>query len=443
MQLPLTPMPQGKCREDKGMAPEDKIRRARAIIFQYLPFFASLVVKAHITVVKQGITTACITPDGHITISEAFLSTLSSDKVAGLLIHEVMHPALQYFPRAKVRNKIVFSVSPEGVKTPVALFNLAQDYFINHAANEARESFFQASGNQQLNPFNLPEKGLYNSAFAGMSSEEIYDSMLKELEEEKQEGNGGGDSIEGEFSPDVDPNGRGDPKQGLSEKDLEEKWKNALIEAKQAHERYNHRGTIPSGILKLIEEILNPRVYWKDVVSRWAGEHGSRGFRTYMRPSRRSDAVGVILPSLRKSDISDICVILDTSGSMGGRENELVSETIAIAEDLNLKLRVICIDSEIHFDGIDITSPEDIEFKGGGGSDLCPAFAKLQIEMYSGAVIVFTDGYIGVPPSQPSTLKAVLWVLFAEHHDQQPAPWGEAVRIDPDGFTHVESGLFK
>lgn len=437
--MKIEPIPQGPSRNDAELSAEDKLQRARTVIFSHLPFFGSLLAKARITIVDEGITTACIDMAGRMSISRQFMSELTSDQLAGLLTHEIMHPALQFYPRFQIRDKIVTSVSPEGKSRPVALFNLAQDFFINQSLIESMAAMHQNSNYASSAILNLPPGGLYNSEFADMSSEEIYDLLAEEVD--KNGKSPAPDGFEGDVS--LEEGQDGSSASDEEKKHWAEKWKNALVEAQMDHDRYSQmRGVIPAGIRKMIHELLNPRVYWRDVVSRWTGEHGGRGFRTYTRPSRRSEAIGTILQSVRRSEISDICVLLDTSGSMGGRETELVSETIAIAEDLNLRLRVICVDCAIHSDNHNVNTVEDINFAGGGGSDLCPAFERLDEERFTGAVIVYTDGFIGVPQTQPPTLKAVLWVLFSEHHDRQPAPWGEAVRIDPDGFTHSEQGMY-
>lgn len=424
--------------ENAGLSHKDKITRARSRLFHFMPFYGDLISKCTVTVVPDENTlcqTAQIDAFGNIKFAESFMAQLSVDRLIGVLCHEVMHVALECFYRSLTYDKVVISIGHDGVPRPAKLFNLAQDFCINYAIVESIKSL----GTANRLSINLPENGLYHTKYAGMSSEEIYALLDQDIQ--------GNDPVpyfmvdmdmSGPASNDGDPNQDSDQITPTEIREAREQWKQAVVEAVLRSDRNGqNQGIIPAVVRKYVHELLNPRVYWVDVVSRWMGEHGSHSNRTYRRPGRRTSALNITMKQAIPSDISDVCVLLDTSGSMGGREQELVSETIAISEDLGLSLRVICIDSAIHSDVSDVTDVSQISFIGGGGSDFSPAFKRLDEERYDGIVIAFTDGYIGVPSSPPPTIKATLWVLFSEHHDKAPAPWGEVVKIDPDGYTHV------
>jgi predicted metal-dependent peptidase len=89
----------------------------------------------------------------------------------------------------------------------------------------------------------------------------------------------------------------------------------------------------------------------------------------------------------------------------------------------------------IHADVSGLSLPEEIvpNLIGGGGSDFCPAFDRLQEEGNDSVVLAFTDGYIDVPKTQPPSLKGVLWVLTET--STRPAPWGLAIKLTANGYA--------
>jgi len=281
----------------------------------------------------------------------------------------------------------------------------------------------------------------------GQAAEEIYDALLKKAK--KGQGGGGTGSIQ---IPGNGKHGIGDDMRSdlsdseegqkaangnsASQRKLEEDWKVNVVAAAQVQEKEKGKGTLPAGLQKIVDDLTDPKVDWKDVLSRWIGENGRRQDYTYRRPARRSESVGEYLPSLQKFGVSDIVVLWDTSGSMNGRETEILSEVQGICEDLGLSVRVICIDTAIHSDVSDIQDALDMipHIKGGGGSNFCPAFDRLDDEQYDGVVVSFTDGYIDVPKSKPHLLKAVLWVIGEHDTDPTGGKWGEVLHMNDEAM---------
>lgn len=238
------------------------------------------------------------------------------------------------------------------------------------------------------------------------------------------------DDGKGESESESESGSRGD--NGVPESEY---WKVALVEAAQIHEQSKTRGSLPGGLRKFINELLDPRVPWVDVLSRWVGENGRKADFSYRRPSRRSESIGETLPSLVRHGVDDIVVLWDTSGSMNGRETEILTEVVAICQDLNMTLRVICCDTRVCGDYSDVSDPEDVDVRGGGGSDFNPAFDLLTDEGYTGVVVAFTDGYIGVPQVKPPHMRDCLWVIWNGDVDPTGGVWGEVLNIDEDGYA--------
>ena len=183
-----------------------------------------------------------------------------------------------------------------------------------------------------------------------------------------------------------------------------------------------------------MDELQESKVDWADALADWVGENGNRLDFTMRRPSRRSEAAGAYLASLCKYGVDDVVILWDTSGSMNSRETGILSEIQELCETLGLVLRVICIDSRIHTDTHDVKEAQDMigEIQGGGGSNFCPAFDRLEDDGFEGVVIAFTDGLIDVPATKPPLLKGVLWCIEPTGFDRDPTGgrWGDVLLME-------------
>ena len=419
---------------------EERISRARTYLGANLPFLGYLTLKLvpEEAPPEYNIQTIGVSVDGSLWYNAEWISCLSDAELRGVLAHEVLHPALGAFTRIGNRDK--------------KLWNDAHDYTINRILAD----FFSNRGGS-INAI-LPQGGLWDRKYDGMSAEEIYEVLLQE-EEQKGTGGGGG---EGEGGGDKEErggegraDGNGNPKdrsfrhdcrhdlsrtpdgkksnQGdkSSRERLADRWKADVVAAAQLQED-RQRGSVPAGLQIYLKDILEPKVPWSTIISQWIGEHAGNPDLTYMRPGRRSEAVGERLIGQKKSLFPEVTVLWDTSGSMHGQEKLIFSEIAAICAELTLGIRIIIIDAAIHADVEDVQEAEDIaaHIKGGGGSDFCPAFERLEKERNNSVVLAFTDGYIGVPAVQPEMLKGVVWVLMPGC--PPPAKWGQVLRLDAD-----------
>ena len=147
------------------------------------------------------------------------------------------------------------------------------------------------------------------------------------------------------------------------------------------------------------------------------------------------------MPRVMKFGVDDVIILWDTSGSMNGREGEILGDVAAICEDLGLALRIIMCDADVQADVHDVRDALEVssEVKGGGGSSFLPAFKLMEDDNFEGVVVCFTDGAINVPASKPPLSKDVLWVLGPNdinptEHYGGGSPWGEVLRVNDDAF---------
>jgi predicted metal-dependent peptidase len=409
----------------------ERVSAARTYLTAKVPFlgFMALRLRPRVAQPEDRVPTAAVGPDGTLVLNAGFVASLTNPQLRGLLAHEVLHPAMQFFERRGSKH--------------LAGWNIAHD----HAINLIIEDFISRGLRSNIQ---LPPKGLLNTKYQGMAAEEIYNDLPDEQKSgagqntvivvvEGKEGEEGGDGKGKGIGQDCRPDlattkdgrsaGRGDTS---AQERLERTWQVQTIAAAQVHEQQKGRGSLPGSLRILIDEMLTPKVNWLTLLSQWLGEHAGKPDLTYMRPSRRSAAVGEILMGNRRKSYPDVTVFWDTSGSMSGEEKRIFPEIAFLCEDLDLTLRVLIIDTTIHADLTDVKEAEEVAeaLAGGGGSDFCPAFDLLDEERNDSVVLAFTDGYIGVPQLQPESLKGVVWVLTGGGSDPTRGGWGQVLKLD-------------
>jgi len=424
---------------------EERIALARLTVNCYCRFFGHLIGKT-VTVVAEphhGVPTAAISPDGYMYFNPDYVDSLKDEELAGLVVHETLHVALLCWKRQG--NRTALLRLPDG--QIVGAWNLAHDYSFNGEILELAETC------RSKGKIRLPKYAALDYRFQGLSAEQIYDILLEEAEEAPEHGIAGvlasmpGGMQEGksgigdDLRDDLSQSEVGKAAAGgceASQANLDNKWRIAVIAAAMAHEKGHERGTLPLGISLLVNELTEHKVDWRDVLSQWLGENGNREDITMRRPRRRFDSNVLYLPSFQKFGVDDVWVLWDTSGSMGGRETEILSEIQGMCEDLGLKLRIICIDTQIHTITDDVSKAEDMigKIKGGGGSNFCPAFTLAEEECFDGVIVAFTDGFITVPKTKPPLVRDVLWCIKPTSEggygdvDPTDGRWGQVLLME-------------
>lgn len=417
----------------------ERISQARTKLVARLPFFGHLALKLRPRLCKEGdfVDTAAVAPDGTLVVNEKFLDTLSDTELCFVIAHEVMHPAMLYFERMSTR-------IPK-------LWNVAHDFAINLLIKQMADANIK-----------VLDSALVDDKYRDWSAEEIYDDILKDAvivnictsggdgegqgkgqpgqgkgKPGKGQGQGGrnplNDPLFGDARPDLADSDDG-KKAANGDKGAQNRintdWKISIVAAAQKHEKQKGRGSLPAGLMRLIEEFTDPKVDWREALARWVGENGRKQDYTYSRPGRRSESVGEYMPSIKKYGFADVTVFVDTSGSIGDDQlKEGLAEIQGVCEDLGIGVRALVIDAAVH-DDVKVEDAYELAQKlsGGGGSDFRPGFEKLQEEGYEGVVIAFTDGDITVPHDKPECIRGVLWCIYEGCHPPT-ATWGETIEI--------------
>ena len=197
----------------------------------------------------------------------------------------------------------------------------------------------------------------------------------------------------------------------------EAKWKVAL---KQAAVVAKYQGRLPAGMERIITDFLDPKLSRKEILRTLLTSTAKDDY-TWTRPNRRYMGRGIILPSLHVPRMGKIIVAIDTSGSIGEKElAEFLAEIRAILFDCRPeKLVIVQCDAAVHeWTELDPFDEVNITMKGGGGTDFCPVFDRIEQECGAGdppnALVYLTDLYGSFPDEAPAGYP----VIWAANNDK-------------------------
>lgn len=256
----------------------DNLRKAKVQLVIQQPFFASIILKRTIDI-RDDVPTAYVTPIGKIVIGTAFLARLTVQQTMGLLAHETMHYAMLHHVRV-------------GWRKPRAA-NIAMDKVIN--------DILKHSG------FELPPEGIFQDGARDYAWEQLYD---------ENEGGGGG------YGPYQPGNGTDDlSAEGINDV-TSEQIEEIKQELSQALSVAKNKGDIPAGMERLINDIINPRTPWFQLLERYMTQLIRSG-QSWRRPNKRFACHDIYLPTYDMTPhMGTIVVVSDESGSVGEKERQ-------------------------------------------------------------------------------------------------------------------------
>ena len=395
-------------------AVSDELRQAytvarRALVIKF-PFLGELALSLRLFEAEpiDRVSTSAVAPDFTLVMSKEFFMKLPPGERVGNVAHEVMHPGLNHFWLIPRFGKVIT--------------NLAGDYTLN--------PIIKAAG------LDLPTGALISTRFTHMASERVAEILEKERPPEEEDGEGGnGPGREGScgsLRPDLCSTEKGKAAVAgdqSAQQELEMEAKSTIMSAAMSAKM---QGKLPGEIETLINKMLVPKMTVKERILRFCGQHGPRVQRNLLPPSRRSEAAGVLLPSL-KAGAPKVCNLLDTSGSVDDDEfAQYVGFVDKVTTDLQMDVLTVMCDATVQGVIEGVSDGQDIgKRRGHGGSNFGPAFEYLRKEGFDGVVIALTDGYIEVPQRRPPEIQACLWVI-SKYGKAPTEAWGETIYLEED-----------
>lgn len=364
--------------------------------------------------IDTGCETAC-TDGRKIYFGPSFLNNLDDDELDFIMMHEVMHCALQHCNRGKDYDQ--------------EAFNIACDIVVNSNILESNKGNIKSitlkKYGESMHVAPDGEEGRFYTA------EEVY-AMLPV--KGKKKGASGMMGSGGNGSGNWDDHS----KWGTADEDgsLKDEWSKNLLDACEAIEirdPSNQRGLIPLCADRIIKELRKPQTDWRTILNDFVQEEITD--YSFTPPDRRFDESPFFLPDYNEKDetVKDILFMIDTSGSMSDEAITAVySEIKGAIDQFNGHLQgwLGFFDAEV-VEPKPFSSEEEFRIirpKGGGGTrfDIIFKYVEKHMDTLPASIIIMTDGYADFPKEEGAMEIPVLWLLVTDDVDP---PWGKVARI--------------
>ena len=346
-----------------------------------------------------------------IWFNPSFVDEISDQELDYVLMHEIMHVALQHTARQA-------NYKPE-------LFNIAADIVVNsniYRSNNNNKQAISISKYGGVQAHKAPD----GSEGYEHTVEELCNMILSQCEIDGDKWEAGWDyhgyqddtSAEGTYN--------------------HLKWQGHIKQACEAisiRDPHKTRGLLPVFAERYMLELNKPKVDWRQLLV----EHIQDEVNDYsfMPPDRRLDGSPFYLPDFNERDEKPgkVLFAIDTSGSMSDTEISVCySEIVGAIDQFNGRLEGwLCFFDAVLSDPVAFSDVDDllaIRPVGGGGTSFDVIFDYLEIvsdEDLPETIVILTDGYAPFPDEERSKGIPVLWIINNE--DRIP-PWGKVALME-------------
>ncbi len=422
---------------------------ARMDLLSKNPFYALLLMRLKFAI-DFGTETA-YTDGTRVAFSPDFMDTLSDGELEFVLMHEVLHVALLHCFRTQP------SYDPY-------LFNIACDIVVN--------SNILYSNNMDIAKISLQKYGalmhLTPSGEEGYkyTAEEVYRMLIEDASMASV--SGGGSSGDGKPSSSSgkrhgdESGGSSDSSSGGSDKNKKGAKKGAADGNFDDHTRWHEdpdgikkaewrawctdaastvdsmgapgqRGAVPLGAHRMIDEIRDPILDWREVLQNFIDEDVTD--YSFSPPDRRFYDTPFFLPDYNETEesVEDILFMIDASASMSrdmltGAYSEVCGALTRFGGRLRGWLGFFDADLAVE----PFTDTDEFKFikpRGGGGTSFHIIFNYVREKMYERRpklIIILTDGYAPFPDERDADGIPVLWLI---NNEKVNPPFGKVARI--------------
>lgn len=436
------PIPYDKATDEAAI---ERLIQARVTLLLNKPFFGNLATRLILRNADEWCPTAA-TDGRYFYYNSRFIMKLRPKEVDFLMGHEVLHVVYDHIGRRNDRN-------PQ-------LWNIANDYLVNYDLVEDR-----------VGELITTVEILYDKKYAGWASEEVYDELMKQAKKnskqqgqgqdgdgegdgsgQPQQGQGSGsnntptdeqikdtlgdlidkvldehikDNDEGDGGEGADGEGKGTsgpvPMTDAERRALKDEVREAVLQAAEQA----GAGNIPGNVKRMIKDLTEPKIDWRELIAQQIESIIKADF-SWQKPSRRSAHFDAIMPGQIPGQMIDVCVAVDTSGSISNSMlREFLSEVQGIMDQFeDYNLHIWCFDTAIHnpqkFGHDNSDDISEYEPGGFGGTDFEVNWQWMKEEdIEPKKLIFFTDGYPCGGWGDPDYCETV-WIINGNKSQEPP-----------------------
>ena len=381
-----------------------------------------------------------------IAFNPDFLERLTDEETDFVLMHEILHIALQHCFR--------------GHDYDAENFNIACDIVVN---SNILQSF---GGNKRK--ISIDGEPLMHMAPDGTdgynyTAEEVYDMLPKNKKKKNGSsfsgGNNSGSSTDnGDGDGNDNSGGKGTqnskkPKTNSgseyyvfddhsfwtddNDEELEDAWEKHFEDACKIvsiEDASKSCGSLPAFAERILRERKNAQTNWREVLNNFVQDEIND--YSFNPPDKRFDGSDFMLPDFNEAEetVKDILFMIDTSGSMTDKMiTQAYDEIRGAIDQFNGRLEGLVgfFDAVVvepkpfsSIDELDIIRPY-----GGGGTRFDIIFKYVANHMSDhlpSSIVILTDGYAPFPKESVALDIPVLWVI---NNDDVTPPWGKHTTI--------------
>ena len=393
----------------------DAILGARVALVLKHGFFGNLAMRLKLVNADEWCETAA-TDGRHFYYNTEFVTSLNTKQMMFLFCHELLHCAYDHMSRTGDRNRTVA--------------NIAMDYIVNADCinNGLGEKITQV-------PI------LYDRKYEGWHWEAVYDDLMKNakqvtldeladmLLDEHMDGDKDGNGDESK-----DGKGKGRPVLTDAERQqIRDEFKEAMLSAAQA----TGAGSLPGGLRRMLKDLTEPKIDWREFIRQQIQSTVKNNY-TWTTPSRKNFSNGFTLPSMLKEDSIDLCIAIDTSGSITDEmARDFFSEVQGIMDQFpDYKIKVWCWDTSVHnpeeFTPHGSITLGEYELAGFGGTDAAVSWHWMKDNDVEPKLLInFTDGEVWGDWGDPNYCDTV-WIINNRYNKEIAPPFGRYAYYEND-----------
>jgi predicted metal-dependent peptidase len=333
-----------------------------------------------------------------------------------ICVHEIMHCIWDHCGHLAAWSKTQRIGFPDGTKLPLDLriMNVAMDLVVNDTLIESNIGEFDSAW-------------LHDPKIATRTDSvlDTYRKLYRKAEKGGPDSQVSGGSFDQHRAP-------GSSSQGKTADQIprnQQEWKAQLAAGMAVAAA---QGKLPACLKRLLEEVLEPKVDWRDHIRAQLARRLGTGARDWRRPDKRLIVRDIYAPGRSGHGTGVVVIGVDTSGSIGAKTLDMfLAEVSGILEDVKPKqLFLVWCDAKVgRVDECDeVSDLNAIRAKGmpgGGGTDFRPVFNEINdLGLVPECLVYLTDGLGTFPDRAPAYP-----VVWGSIYPASKYPFGDVVEV--------------